>query len=243
MASRAARLLALLDILRRQRGAIAGPAIAQALGVSLRTIYRDIDTLRLQGADIAGDPGVGYAMRPGYLLPALSFGTDELEALVLGMRWVSQQADPELANAADTALARIAGSLPTPTRLSIDTSGLFAPRTARRTLPEPWLGTLRRAIRDERVVHMQYVDQKGELTERVVWPFAMAFFDPDARVFAAWCELRGAFRHFRADRVRALEDAGRAYPTRRHLLIQRWREARGAEPPLSPTPGGCAFDH
>ncbi|HZF79426.1 MAG TPA: HTH domain-containing protein, partial [Rubrivivax sp.] len=97
MASRAARLLALLDLLRRQRRALGGPAIAQTLGISLRTVYRDMATLRSQGADISGDPGVGFKLRPGYLLPPLAFSEDELEALVLGMRWVRTQADPGLA--------------------------------------------------------------------------------------------------------------------------------------------------
>jgi predicted DNA-binding transcriptional regulator YafY len=223
VATRAARLLSLLDLLRRQRRALGGPAIALALGVSLRTVYRDIVTLRAQGADIAGDPGVGYELRPGYLLPSLMFGVDELEALVLGMRWVGAQADPELAQAADSALARITGTLPPALRLAVDTSGLFAPRAADRGVPEPWLPALRRAIRDERVVRLQYVDVAGLPTERIVWPFAMAFFDPGARTFAAWCELREDFRHFRADRVQTLEDAGRRYPTRRHVLIKRWR--------------------
>ncbi len=221
---RAARLLALLDLLRRQRRSISGPAIAQALHISLRTVYRDIATLRGQGADIPGDPGVGYELRPGFLLPPLMFGPDELEALVLGMRWVGAQADPELAQAAANALARITGALPTSLRLAVDTSGLFAPRSARcAAAAEPWLGALRRAIRDERALRMQYVDQAGLATERVVWPFAIAFFDPATRLFAAWCELRGDFRHFRASRVQALQDAGHAYPTRRHLLIRRWR--------------------
>ncbi len=62
MASRAARLIELLDLLRRQRQALGGPAIAKTLGVSLRTFYRDIDTLRLQGADITGDPDLGYSV-------------------------------------------------------------------------------------------------------------------------------------------------------------------------------------
>lgn len=223
MAVRASRLLNLLDLLRRQRRAIGGPALAQALAVSLRTVYRDIATLRSQGAEIAGDPGIGYELRPGYLLPPLMFGPDELEALVLGMRWVGAQADPELARAATAALARITATLPAPTRLAVDTSGLFAPRGTPRTAPEPWLGALRRAIRDERVLRLRYVDGAGLDTERRVWPFAMAFFDPDTRLFVAWCELRGDFRHFRADRVRDIEDAGCHYPARRHVLIQRWR--------------------
>ena len=71
--SRSARLLQLLDTLRRARQPQAGPQLAQDLGVSLRTLYRDIATLRGQGADILGDPGLGFEMRPGFLLPPLMF--------------------------------------------------------------------------------------------------------------------------------------------------------------------------
>ncbi|HLL12378.1 MAG TPA: YafY family protein [Rubrivivax sp.] len=239
MASRAARLLALLDLLRRQRRALAGPAIAQTLGISLRTLYRDMATLRGQGADIAGDPGVGFQLRPGYLLPPLAFSEDELEALVLGMRWVRTQADPGLAQAAAGALGRITGTLPAPLRLAVDTSGLFAPRSTPRLAPEPWLGALRLAIRNERALRLHYADQQGQLSERVVWPFAMAFFDPDIRTFAAWCELRADFRHFRADRVRGLEDTGRRYPAHRHVLIERWRAGLLTEADTAAAYSGC----
>lgn len=105
--SRSARLLQLIDLLRRARLPKAGPVLARQLDVSLRTLYRDIATLREQGAAIAGDPGVGYEMRPGFLLPPLMFTPDELEALLLGARWASRQADPELAQAATAALDRI----------------------------------------------------------------------------------------------------------------------------------------
>ncbi|MFT3665478.1 helix-turn-helix transcriptional regulator [Piscinibacter sp.] len=223
MKPRAARLLDLLDALRRQRRPVSGAALAQALGVSLRTLYRDIATLRQQGADIAGDPGVGYALRPGFLLPPLMFGADELEALVLGMRWVGTQADAELARAADAALARIGATLPAELRLAVETSGLFVPRPRDAAAPEPWLPALRHAIRDERALRLDYADAAGASSTRIVWPFAMAFFGPSTRVFAAWCELRRDFRHFRADRVRTLEDTGQRYPVRRHALIRRWR--------------------
>ena len=110
--SRAARLLQLLEHLRLHRQPVAGAALAQELGVSLRTLYRDIGTLREQGALIEGDPGVGYVLKPGFTLPPLMFGEDELEALVLGARWVaSHAADPELAAAARSALNRIGATL------------------------------------------------------------------------------------------------------------------------------------
>ncbi len=223
--SRAARLLQILERLRTRRQPVAGAQLADELGISLRTLYRDIATLREQGAQIEGDPGVGYVLRPGFTLPPLMFSADELEALVLGARWVAgHAADPELADAARHAVQRIAGVLPTDLRLAVETSGLFVPaRCPQDELPAPWLPVLRRAIRDEHALALHYRDENGRTTERRIWPFAMAFFD-HARLIAAWCELRQDFRHFRADRVIELADAGVRYPTRRHALNQRWRE-------------------
>lgn len=82
------------------------------IGVSLRTLYRDIASLRAQGATIEGEPGVGYVLRPGYLLPPLMFSVEEIEALVLGSRWVAERADGRLRAAAQDALVRIAAVLP-----------------------------------------------------------------------------------------------------------------------------------
>ncbi len=226
MAIRATRLLHLLDTLRGRRRPVAGAQLATALGVSLRTLYRDIATLRAQGADILGDPGVGYVLRPGFLLPALNFSEDELEALTLGARWVARQADPELAQAAQRAVARIAATLPGNLRLSIETSGLLVPGNREVQPPAPWLPVLRHGIRLEHVLRMDYADANGVATQRLIWPFAMAFFDGYGMI-AAWCELRRDFRHFRADRVLALADDGERYPSRRHLLIKRWRAATG----------------
>jgi len=223
MSQRATRLLQLLDELRRRRSAVRGAQLAEQLGVSLRTLYRDIEALREQGADIAGDPGIGYQLRAGFLLPPMMFSDEELEAMVLGARWVSRHADPELAAAAGRAMDRIVGILPEALRLQVETSGLFADWNA--TEPEPWLPLLRRAIRAGTVVRMQYADAEGRVTERVIWPFAMAFL-AEVRVLAAWCQLRGDFRHFRADRVLALEDTGTCYPQQRHQLLKRWREQR-----------------
>ena len=223
MSSRAARLLQLLEHLRTYRHPVAGAQLAQAQGVSLRTLYRDIATLREQGAQIEGDPGVGYVLRPGFTLPPLMFSADELEALVLGARWVAgHAADPELADAARHAVQRIGAVLPPELRLAVETSGLFVPARAHAPSPAPWLPVLRRAIRDEHALLLHYRDEGGAVTQRRIWPFAMAFFD-HARLIAAWCELRQDFRHFRADRVVDLADSGTRYPERRHALIRRWR--------------------
>jgi predicted DNA-binding transcriptional regulator YafY len=111
-------------------------------------------------------------------------------------------------------------------RLALETSGLMVPAVTPAQPPAPWLPVLRRGIRLEHVLHMDYADADGAASRRRIWPFAMAFLGGYGMI-AAWCELRGDFRHFRADRVLALGDAGERYPSRRHLLIKRWRAATG----------------
>jgi len=225
--SRSARLLQLLDQLRRARLPLTGPVLAQQLGISLRTLYRDIATLREQGAVIEGDPGVGFALQPGFLLPPLMFTPDELEALLLGMRWASHRADPELAQAATTALARIRSALPLPLRIEVDTSGLLVPPMGHdNCADEPWHSVLRLAIRRQHTIVLHYTDEHNRATQRRVWPFAMGFFEHRS-VLVAWCELRQDFRHFRADRVQSVTDLQLRYPEQRARLIRRWSQQMG----------------
>ncbi len=110
--SRSERLLQMMQLLRRYRVPVTGRMLADELGISLRTAYRDIALLQVQGADIEGEAGVGYLLRPGFMLPPLMFSEDELEALALGSRWVSKRADKRLSVAAHDAFAKILAVLP-----------------------------------------------------------------------------------------------------------------------------------
>jgi biotin operon repressor len=135
--ARAQRLLELIQVLRRHRRPVSGETLAEELGVSLRTVYRDIQTLIGQGASIDGEAGVGYVLRPGFVLPPLMFSDEEIEALVLGSRWVAQRTDEPLARAAQNAIAKIAAVLPEDLRDSIEGNGLLAgpPSRAGRSAP------------------------------------------------------------------------------------------------------------
>jgi len=226
--SRAERLLDLLQLLRRYRYPVSGATLAEELGVSRRTVYRDIAALQAQGARIDGEPGLGYLLRPGFLLPPLMFSDEEIEALALGMRWVADRADSQLGLAARNALAKVAAVLPPDLRERVDAPPLLVgPGT-----PESQMGgkvelaLLRQAIRSERKVLLTYQDTQGTESERTVWPLALAYFDR-ARVVVAWCELRQGFRHFRADRITALAPAETRYPRRRQALLQEWRDREG----------------
>lgn len=244
--SRTERLLALLQHLRRHRRPVTAAELAQETGVSLRTIYRDLATLAAQGAVIEGEAGVGYMLRDDYFLPPLAFTADEVDALIMGLRWVSGQAggrpdgdepegkdggeasgdgDEALGRAARDALAKIIAVLPDGTDDAVAGSGLIP-------VPEPaggHLGTIRLAIRAERKLRVRYADKKGHPTERIVWPVAVGFFT-DAEMLAAWCELRRAFRHFRLDRITGVETLEDRYPIRRAVLLADWRLAEGIDP-------------
>ncbi len=224
--SRSVRLFNLLQTLRRHRRAVSGQVLAQGLGISIRTLYRDIASLQAQGAQIEGAPGVGYALKPGFMLPPLMFTPEEIEALVLGARWVGQRADGALADAAHNALARISAVLPPELRHDLEASALLV-AVSHHADQEPLADTvapelLRKAVRTERKLHIDYQDAQGARSERTVWPFALAYFER-ARVLMCWCELRQGFRYFRTDRIANADLLDERYPQRKQALLKAWR--------------------
>ncbi len=224
--SRAARLIDLVQCLRRHRRPVAGAVLAAELGVSLRTLYRDIATLQAQGAPIDGEAGVGYVLKPGFLLPPLMFGDEEIEALALGVRFVAEHGDLRLARAARDALARIEAVIPADLRERLEEAGLWIGPSAERP-PEPVdADLLRRAIREEKKLALVYADAESRTTRRTVWPIALAFFER-VRILVAWCELREGFRHFRVDRMVEAAMLEQRYPRRRRTLVRDWRAAEG----------------
>lgn len=222
--SRTSRLFKLMDALRGHRRPVTAAQLAADLTVSVRTVYRDIQTLIDLGAPVEGEAGLGYLLRAGFFLPPLMFGEDELEALVLGARWVRGQGDPTLAHAADSALAKIATASPKDLRDKIADTGLWAPRFQAPAEQPAGLRAIREAVRREQKLAITYVDEKGSTSERVVWPIALAFLE-GKRLLAAWCELRSDFRHFRSDRISTLSTLRERYPTPRAVLMKNWRKA------------------
>jgi predicted DNA-binding transcriptional regulator YafY len=224
--SRSQRLLDLIQVLRRHRQPVAGALLAEELCVSLRTLYRDVETLKAQGAHIDGEAGIGYVLRPGFMLPPLMFTDDEIEALVLGSRWVSERADGPLGRAARNALAKIGAVLPDDLKDSLDASSLLIGPGELIAAGDAELASIRAAIRSEQKLQIAYADGQGSATKRTIWPIALAFFDR-VRVVVAWCELRNDYRHFRTDRITALTNASKRYPRRRFALLKEWRTLEG----------------
>ena len=226
--SRAERLLELMQNLRLRRRPVAGAALADELSVSLRTLYRDIEALKAQGARIEGEAGLGYVLRPGFTLPPLMFSLEEVEALALGARWVEGRADEGLKKAARGALAKIAAVLPPERAEALDWPTLMAGAAKLGDEEAMSLPLVRKALSLERKLELAYVDKEGRRSTRIVWPVAVGFFD-HARMLAAWCETREAFRHFRLDRMAAVTVTDTRPPKARRTLLRDWRRAEGLD--------------
>src|SRR3984957_73047 len=198
---RADRLFDILRILRSAKQPVTAASIADELEVTVRTIYRDIAALQARRIPIEGAAGVGYVLRRGFELPPLMFTEDEAEAIAVAMRLLARTGDPGLRKAAESVLSKITLVVPDPLRDYLNTAPVYvskrgAPVPVRRDLPE----TIRHAIRDGRTMRIVYADENERRSERVIQPFAVAYY-VEATLICAWCELRSGIRHFRTDRV------------------------------------------
>lgn len=196
---RADRLFQIVLLLDRRR-AVTAREIAEALGISERTVYRDIADLSRSGVPISGEAGVGYMLRAGYRLPPLMFDPEELQALALGSRMVKGWTDEALGHAAERALLRIEAVLPKALKEQPARDAFLVPDFH---VPEKMvapLGKLRRCIAESKKARLAYTRLDGEASSRTIWPLGLVFWG-ESWTLAAWCELRGAFRSFRPDRM------------------------------------------
>ncbi len=220
---RSDRLLSLVQTLRRRRQPVTAGELARELEVSVRTIYRDIGVLVGSRVPIRGEAGIGYVLEPGFDLPPMMLTPDEIEAILIGMRFVRSRGDPILSRAADDVIAKVGAVLPSGLQPVLFDGGLYAPSYCDSVVREAIdVSPLREAIRKNLKVEMDYRDGEGNPSRRTIWPFGLAYFE-SIRVVMAWCELRESFRHFRTDRIVSLQ-TGPRYPERRAVLMRRWEK-------------------
>ncbi|MCD7061316.1 helix-turn-helix transcriptional regulator [Pelagibacterium xiamenense] len=220
MPARSERLLELMQALRRRKRPVSAQTLAEEMGVSKRSIYRDINALKSMGAAIDGEAGIGYIVRAEYWLPPLTFSTPELEALVLGLRGMIHGPDLDLAASARDAEAKLIAALPPEKRHEMDAVALFA-FPSRNAEIAGRLADMRRALREERVIHLGYKDRNDAVTTRDVWPVALGYRD-DGQMLLAHCTLRNDFRSFAISRILEARVTDERMPKRRQTLLSAW---------------------
>ncbi|MEO1027856.1 MAG: YafY family protein [Pseudomonadota bacterium] len=221
--ARSDRLLQLIQCLRTETPPVTAEFLSKELGVSVRTLYRDIEALRRAGALIDGEAGFGYTLQEDPALPPMLFTRDEMEAIVLGLREVFEVADPVLAKAAENALSKLKASLPDRMQAEFQHAVLYAKRFQPRPLIRIDIETLRRETREERAVDLRYESLEGQATSRRVLPLAIMFFDR-ALILVAWCKLREDYRSFRIDRIRELQTTDDSFRPGRVSLLRTYMD-------------------
>lgn len=222
---RSDRLFDLIQILRDGRLHRAAD-LAARLGVTERTIWRDMGTLMASGMPLEGARGLGYILRAPVTLPPMMLSTAEIEALRLGLRLVAEGADEGQARAARALGAKIARLTPS---LPGEADGTLPARDdeeATRALPH--LPILRRAIRAGERITITYIDPRGVESHRDIRPLDLTLWGK-VWTLAAWCEARRDFRDFRLDRILAVTPTGERFPREQGRDLAAWRARHRGE--------------
>ncbi len=227
---RADRLFDIIQILRSASGPVTADQIAERLEVTARTIYRDIVTLQASRVPIEGAAGIGYVLRAGFDLPPLMFTSDETEALLVGMSLLRRTSDQGLHSAAQSILAKVEAVLPGDRRGSLAKRPFYVCEYGATPSPLTDLAEIRKTIRESKKLEIEYLDASGQVTTRVIWPIAVAYY-VEVELVCAWCELREDFRHFRVDRIRRLEFLKESFADSGRHLIDEWMAATNGQPP------------
>jgi predicted DNA-binding transcriptional regulator YafY len=227
--ARSDRLFRLLQAMRVMPAPITAARLAEETGVSLRSLYRDIESLRLAGARIEGERGYGYRLIEDYALPPQTFDRMEIEALVLGLGEVRHFGDPALAEAARSVLAKVAAMLPDDREQQLLHAISQVYRPDARFDDGLNVQPIREACWREEALRIHYRDGDGRETERTILPLAVGYSEKSLTALA-WCRLRQDFRMFRVDRISRAAPTGESFRPRRVALLRDYLgqlQARG----------------
>lgn len=223
--SRSDRLFRLLEALRRLPSPVKGAHLASETGVSIRSVYRDIETLRAGGADIRGERGLGYMLIDDGSLRPRTFSRIEIEALTLGLAQVKHIGDPALAAAAETVLGKVAATLPSlgQQHLMHAVSRVHRFGTEVQASNPGWqhMDLIRQSCWREEALEIGYTDREQVATQRTIWPLAVVYVDK-ILVLLARCCLRDDFRIFRVERMSSVKSACASFRPRRAGLLRAY---------------------
>lgn len=231
--SRSIRLLHLLQHLREQRYPVTAQRLAEYLQISVRSVYRDIESLRDQGVNIEGSRGLGFQLKENFLLPPMSLDESEIEAMYLALQWAKSIPDQALQQASHSVLSKLKAVLPQRKQEFLNDTYLKSIHSwieVDQTIVEQ----VRIAIRLQTKIQIDYVDEQKQISHRQLWPFALGYFN-DKMLLAAWCELREDFRNFRLDRIQRLLFTEQTYPQFKRHLFQQWCQKEFSSSEKSPS--------
>jgi len=184
---------------------LTAPELAGKFAVSVRTIYRDIKALEKAGVPILTEDGKGYSLMEGYRIPPIMFTENQANALILAEQLVLKNKDTSFIKDYSEAIDKIKAVLKHSQK---DKANLLTERTRfaenyNNERSSSNLSDLQFALTNFCVVMVEYVNENGKSSTRLIEPFAL--LSTQNWLLVAWCRLREEFRYFRLDRIQKLE--------------------------------------
>lgn len=196
------RISALLVQLQ-SRPIVRASEMAERFGVSLRTIYRDMNTLSEAGVPICGGSGIGYSLVEGYRLPSLMFTKEEAMAFLTAEKIIEQLTDSQNSHYFHQGMDKIRAALRAVDKKYLhdmgDTIAVYKSRNARESLPN-LLQTILSSINERFIVEIDYTNAEDNKTNRELEAVGITYSHP-CWYLSAWCHLRKEYRMFRLDRI------------------------------------------
>ncbi|MFG2359793.1 helix-turn-helix transcriptional regulator [Streptomyces sp. NPDC048521] len=206
MLETSARLLRLLSLLQAHRE-WSGAELAERLGVTARTVRRDVDRLRDLGYPVNASPGTGggYQLGAGAELPPLLLDDDEAVAVAVGLRTAAGHGIEGIGETSVRALAKLEQVLPNRLRRRVSALNAFTVPMLRDGPPvspvDPALLTeLAHLCRDTERLRFEYRSHEGAASRRTVEPYRLVCTER-RWYLVAWDVDRADWRTFRVDRI------------------------------------------
>lgn len=200
--------------------------IAERFDVTKRTIYRDIQTLRLAGVPIGEEEGKGYFLVEGYRLPPVMFTMEEARALITTSKILNYHTEDSLKQNYESALLKIKAVL------SLNDKDKLEFLNSRIGFQKPWaptslhLDSIQHSITENEKLKIKYQTRGEEkLTERIIQPYAV-YFSGAVWSTIAFCELRQEIREFRLDRIKELKLQQTYFKPDKSFSIEDYLEER-----------------
>lgn len=227
------RLTTILIQLQSKR-LLTATEMAERFDISIRTIYRDIRTLREAGVPIGEEEGKGYFLVDGYQLPPVMFSQEEASALVSIGKMLEFHTDKSLRRNYESALMKIKAVLRTGTQEQLEYLDAMTGIPDIPTHESVCLSAFQKAIPEHSAVRITYVSGRSqEQTEREIQPYALYFTGFNWSVIA-FCTLRNALREFRLERIKDLKETRQSFQPDPNFHLQEYLNAR--EKKLFPDP-------
>lgn len=216
------RVVSILILLQSKK-VITASSISDRFEISLRTVYRDINTLKNAGIPIIGDPGIGYSMMEGYRLPPVMFNEGEALSLLTAEKFMANITDQKTQADYSAAMTKIRAVLHNSEKQALDildNSIAIAPYNYEEH--KPYLQELFKSIASRQLLRITYEKAFGDTSERVIEPIG-CYHQSNNWYLVAYCQLKEGYRTFKMNRIMNLFPLEDHYD-RVHINLQKYLE-------------------